>query len=77
MMPQDISLTSHHFQEIVHTRPDWQINVQDECKQTRPAASLITTPPLLYGLVKRFAVLKTANATSLTLWAAGPPYRRN
>lgn len=41
-MPQDISLTSHHFQEIVHTRQDWQINVQDEHKQTRPEASLIT-----------------------------------
>ncbi len=50
MMPQDISLTSHHFQEIVHTRPDWQINVQDECKQTRPEASLITIPLFFMAL---------------------------
>lgn len=41
-MPQDISLTSHHFREIVHTRQDRQINVQDDRKQTRPEASLIT-----------------------------------
>lgn len=55
-MPQDISLAPHHFQEIVHLHPDWQINVQDEGKQTRPEGPLITIAALLYGLVKRFAV---------------------
>lgn len=55
-MPQDISLAPHHFQEIVHLHPDWQINVQDEGKQTRPEGPLITIAALLYGLVKGFAV---------------------
>lgn len=40
----------------IHTRPDWQINVRDECKGTHPEASLITITPLLYRLVKRFTV---------------------
>lgn len=48
-----------------HTRPDWQINVRDECKRTRPEASLITITPLLYRLVKRFTVWETIFPTGL------------
>lgn len=54
-----------------HTRPDWQINVRDECKQTRPEASLITITPLLYRLVKRFTVWETICPTGLQV----PPHR--
>lgn len=53
-----------------HTRPDLQINVWDECKQTRPEASLITITPLLYRLVKRFTVWETIFPTGLQV----PPH---
>lgn len=53
-----------------HTRPDWQINVRDECKRTRPEASLITITPLLYRLVKRFTVWETIFPTGLQV----PPH---
>lgn len=53
-----------------HTCPDWQINVRDECKQTRPEASLIAITPLLYRLVKRFTVWETIFPTGLQV----PPH---
>lgn len=42
---QESSLACHHVRQSVNTHPDWQINVWDECKQTRPA------PPWLHFFI--------------------------